>query len=211
MSRHQAGFYERFVKRGLDVLCSLLALLCLSPVLLVLTVLGAVRMRGNPFFAQRRPGKDGRIFRLLKFRTMSREVDGKGNPLPDERRLNQYGRFLRSTSLDELPELLNILRGDMSFVGPRPLLVEYLPLYDEEQRHRHDVLPGLTGYAQVNGRNALSWEDRFKLDVEYTRTISFAVDAKIILKTVMAVLRREGIQGEGCATMKPFAGAQTLK
>lgn len=165
-------------------------------------------MKGNPFFTQKRPGKNERIFKLIKFRTMTCETDSNGNLLPDEKRLVPYGIFLRSTSLDELPELFNILKGDMSIVGPRPLLVCYLPRYNEEQRHRHDVRPGLTGYAQVNGRNTVTWEDKFKMDVEYTRHVTFIGDMKIILKTVLKVLKREGISGEGAATMTEFMGTE---
>ena len=161
---------------------------------------------GNPFFTQERPGKDGKIFKLIKFRSMTCEVDDQGQPLPDEIRLTRYGKLLRSTSLDELPELLNILKGDMSIVGPRPLLVKYLPLYNEEQRHRHDVRPGLTGYAQAHGRNAISWEEKFEMDVWYVRNISFRTDVQILLDTVKAVLNRSGISAEGSATMEEFRG-----
>jgi len=203
--------YKCCFKRLLDIILSLMALICLSPVLIILAIIGAVKMRGNPFFTQLRPGKGEKIFRLIKFRTMTCEKDSNGNLLPDEKRLVPYGIFLRSTSLDELPELFNILLGDMSIVGPRPLLVCYLPRYNEEQRHRHDVRPGLTGYAQVNGRNAVTWEDRFKMDVEYTRKVTFAGDVKIILETVMKVLRREGISGEGTATMTEFMGTDSSK
>ena len=167
-------------------------------------------MKGNPFFTQQRPGKNERIFKLIKFRTMTCETDSNGNLLPDEKRLVPYGMFLRSTSLDELPELFNILKGDMSIVGPRPLLVRYLPRYNDEQRHRHDVRPGLTGYAQVNGRNTVTWEDKFKMDVEYTRHVTFIGDVRIILETVMKVLRREGISGEGAATMTEFMGTESI-
>lgn len=198
--------YAKCFKRILDFILSLMALIVLLPVFLLLMVLGAVQMKGNPFFTQQRPGKDEKIFKLIKFRTMTCETDENGNPLPDEQRLTKYGQFLRSTSLDELPELVNILVGDMSIVGPRPLLVQYLPLYNAEQKHRHDVRPGLTGYAQVNGRNALSWQDRFKLDVEYVRNITFRGDLEIIIKTVMIVLRREGISGENSETMCAFTG-----
>ena len=200
--------YARFGKRCLDLVLSVAALVVLSPVLLVLTVVGAWFMKGNPFFTQLRPGKDEKIFRLIKFRTMTMERDGQGNLLPGERRLNGYGRFLRSTSLDELPELINIALGQMSLVGPRPLLVKYLPLYNEEQRHRHDVRPGLTGLAQVNGRNLLSWEDRFRLDVEYVRNISFLGDMKILFATVGKILHREGITPESSALMEEFKGTQ---
>lgn len=200
--------YEKHIKRLLDFLLSLTALLILSPVLLVLCVLGAVFMKGSPFFTQQRPGKDEKIFRLIKFRTMSCEKDKDGNLLPDEQRLNRYGRFLRSTSLDELPELINILLGQMSIVGPRPLLVKYLPLYDEEQRHRHDVRPGLTGWAQVNGRNAISWEEKFRLDVEYVEHISFSMDLKVIFMTVGKIFKREGISSQTSATMEEFKGTK---
>ncbi len=200
--------YARFFKRIFDFILSLCALAVLSPVLLVLIILGAVNMKGNPFFTQMRPGKDEKIFRLVKFRTMSNAKDKNGNLLPDDVRLTRYGKFLRSTSLDELPELLNILVGDMSIVGPRPLLVKYLPRYNEEQKHRHDVRPGLTGYAQANGRNAVSWEDKFKMDVWYTRNISFPLDVKIILDTIRCVLRRDGISSESAATMEEFRGTE---
>lgn len=202
------GFYRRFVKRPQDFLLSLLAILLLLPLLLLLTLLGAVFMGGNPFFTQRRPGRGGRVFRLIKFRTMDNRRDSAGNLLPDEVRLNRYGRLLRSTSLDELPELLNILKGDMALVGPRPLLVAYLPLYNAHQARRHEVRPGLTGYAQVNGRNALSWEERFDKDVWYVDHITFAGDWKIMLQTVTSVLRREGISAEGEATMGLFTGTK---
>ena len=200
--------YAKFIKRLLDLVLSLIAILALCPLLLILTVVGAFSMRGNPFFTQERPGKDERVFRLIKFRTMTNAVDSEGNLLSDERRLTAYGRFLRSTSLDELPELVNILIGNMSIIGPRPLLVSYLPLYNEEQRRRHDVRPGLTGLAQVSGRNMLSWEERFALDVEYVRNVSFTGDLKIILLTVKAVLKRDGITSETSATMEAFTGTK---
>lgn len=198
--------YRIFFKRVLDFVLSLFALSVLSPVLAVLIVIGAIMMKGNPFFTQQRPGKNEKIFKLIKFRTMSCERDIDGNLLPDEKRLTSYGKFLRKTSLDELPELINILIGDMSIVGPRPLLVKYLPLYNEEQKKRHDVRPGLTGYAQVNGRNAISWEERFKLDVEYVSDITFIKDVKIIFQTVVTVFRREGISSETSVTMEEFKG-----
>lgn len=201
--------YAKIVKRGLDFLLSLLALAVLSPVLLLLTLIGAIAMRGNPFFTQKRPGKGEKIFRLIKFRTMSNKRDAAGVLLPDEQRLNGYGRFLRATSLDELPELLNILVGQMSIVGPRPLLPSYLPLYNEEQHHRHDVRPGLTGYAQVHGRNAVDWEERFRLDVWYTQHISLGQDVRILLDTVKVVLKRDGIGSGTSETMEPFTGNQT--
>ncbi len=199
--------YASYIKRLLDLILSLFALVVLSPLLLILIVLGAVFMGGDPFFTQERPGKDEKIFKLIKFRTMTNEKDKNGELLPDGIRLNKYGRILRTTSLDELPELINILKGDMSIVGPRPLLVKYLPLYNEEQHHRHDVRPGLTGYAQAHGRNSLSWEDRFSMDVWYTRNISFLGDVKIILDTVKTVLRRDGINSETSATMEDFMGS----
>ena len=200
--------YAKCFKRIIDFTLSLLALMVLSPVLLVLVVLGAVNMKGNPFFTQNRPGKDEKIFKLIKFRTMSNAKDKEGNLLPDEDRLTRYGQFLRSTSLDELPELINILKGDMSIVGPRPLLVQYLPLYNKTQRRRHEVRPGLTGLAQVNGRNAISWEAKFDLDITYVDNITFWGDIKIIFGTVMAVLRREGISAESSATMEVFTGTK---
>lgn len=200
--------YANFFKRALDFVISLLGILCLSPLLLVLTVLGYFKMKGNPFFTQERPGLHEEIFNLVKFRTMTNEKDKDGNLLPDEMRLNAYGKFLRSTSLDELPELYNILKGDMSVIGPRPLLVRYLPRYSEEQRHRHDVRPGLTGYAQVHGRNAISWEEKFKMDVWYTKNISFKTDLDIFWMTIMVVLKRQGISSESSATMEEFKGTK---
>ncbi len=198
--------YKNFFKRVFDFILSLGALIVLAPVFLVLIILGWKYMKGNPFFTQDRPGKDGKIFKLIKFRSMSEEKDENGNYLPDDVRLNSYGKKLRSSSLDELPELINILKGDMAIVGPRPLLVQYLPLYNEEQRHRHDVRPGLTGLAQVNGRNLLSWADKFKYDIEYVNNITLLGDIKIILKTVKNVLSHEGITGEGSSTVEYFNG-----
>lgn len=200
--------YAKYIKRILDILLSGCALLILTPVLPVLTVLGAIMMKGNPFFTQLRPGKDEKIFRLIKFRSMTCETDKQGNLLPDEQRLNSYGKFLRATSLDELPELINIFIGQMSIVGPRPLLVKYLPRYNQEQKRRHDVLPGLTGYAQVNGRNAISWEEKFRLDVWYVDHLSFWLDVKIILQTVGKIFKREGISSESSATMEEFMGTE---
>ncbi len=210
-----ALLYRPFFKRFYDIALSGLALIILSPILLILIILGAIKMKGNPFFTQLRPGKinkktgEEKIFRLIKFRTMTCEKDANGNLLPDEKRLTRYGKILRSTSLDELPELINIFIGNMSIVGPRPLLVKYLPLYNAEQKHRHDVRPGLTGYAQVNGRNALSWEDKFALDVEYTKNISLWMDIGILIKTVFSVFKREGISSETSATMEEFKGTKT--
>lgn len=203
--------YAKCLKRTMDFILSLGALLVLSPVLLVLTAVGAVKMKGNPFFTQLRPGRDEKIFRLIKFRSMTCEKDARGNLLPDEVRLTGYGRFLRATSLDELPELINILAGQMSIVGPRPLLVKYLPLYNEEQKHRHDVRPGLTGLAQVHGRNAITWEEKFRYDVEYAKNVTFWGDVKIILDTVKAVLKRDGISSETSATMEEFKGTDKEK
>ena len=198
--------YAKCFKRILDFLLSLTALLILSPVLLILTILGACFMGGNPFFTQRRPGRNEKIFRLIKFRTMSNRRDENGELLPDELRLNKYGRFLRSTSLDELPELINILLGQMSIVGPRPLLVKYLPRYNATQRRRHDVRPGLTGWAQVNGRNAISWEEKFEFDIEYVENISFSMDIKVIFTTISKIFKREGISSETSDTMEDFTG-----
>lgn len=185
--------YRKFFKRFFDIVLSLTALIVLSPVLLVVAVLVRVKLGSPVIFRQERPGKDERIFRLYKFRSMTDGRDEYGELLPDEMRLTKFGRILRSTSLDELPELWNILKGDMSIVGPRPLLVRYLPYYTEEERHRHDIRPGLTGLAQVQGRNLLAWEERFALDVEYVRNVSFVQDIKIVLLTIKKVLRREDI------------------
>ncbi len=194
--------YKNFFKRVLDLLISLTGLIILSPLFLILIALGAVFMRGNPFFTQTRPGYKERFFKLIKFRSMSNAKDKEGNLLPDEVRLNKYGRFLRSTSLDELPELLNILVGDMAIVGPRPLLVEYLPFYTDKEAHRHDVRPGLTGYAQVNGRNVTVWDVRLQQDLDYIEMCSFKTDAKIIWQTISKTFKREDIlvgeqHGEG--------------
>ncbi|MBC5715250.1 sugar transferase [Roseburia sp. BX1005] len=198
--------YAKCFKRVIDFCLSLIGLIVLSPLMLFLMILGAIFMEGNPFFIQERPGKDERIFKLIKFRTMNNRKDQDGKLLPDEVRLNKYGIFLRSTSLDELPELINIIKGDMAIVGPRPLLVRYLDRYNEEQHHRHDVRPGLTGYAQAHGRNAISWEDKFAMDVWYTKHITFLGDIKILIDTVMVVFKRSGISSETSATMKEFMG-----
>ena len=198
--------YRNCLKRVFDFCLSLLALIVLSPLFVVLIILGGIKMKGDPFFYQDRPGKDGKIFKLIKFRSMTEEKDENGNYLPDEVRLSSYGKKLRSSSLGELPELLNILKGDMAIVGPRPLLVQYMPLYNEEQKHRHDVRPGLTGLAQVNGRNLLSWDDKFRYDLAYVNHITLWGDIKIILKTVRNVLKHEGINGEGSSTVDLFTG-----
>lgn len=197
--------YPKYIKRMLDFLLSLTALLVLSPVLLVLTVLGAVKMKGNPFFTQLRPGKNEKIFRLIKFRTMTCEKDAQGQLLPDAQRLTKYGKFLRSTSLDELPELFNILLGQMSIVGPRPLLVQYLPYYTPEEKHRHDVRPGLTGLAQVNGRNNLTWEEKFHFDLEYVNHVGFRMDLSIVIKTVEKVFKRSDVQADTSFSEGNFA------
>jgi len=198
--------YKEYIKRILDVVLSSIALLLLWPAMLVVAILVRTKLGSPVVFKQDRPGKDEKIFKLYKFRTMTNEKDENGNLLPDDERLTKFGKLLRSTSLDELPELINIIKGDMSIVGPRPLLVEYLPLYNEEQKHRHDVRPGLTGYAQINGRNLVDWEDRFKLDVEYVNNISFKMDLKIFFVTFVAVLKREGISGNTGVTMEKFEG-----
>ena len=205
---HQAGVYEKYIKRGLDLLLSGGALLLLWPVLLVLGVLVRAKLGSPAIFCQERPGKNGKVFRLYKLRTMTEERDENGELLSDEERLTPFGRKLRALSLDELPELWNIFRGDMSIVGPRPLLVQYLPRYNAHQARRHEVTPGLTGWAQVNGRNLVTWEDKFDMDVWYVDHISFALDVKILWMTVKAVLRREGISAEGSATMEEFLGSQ---
>lgn len=208
MEKHTPfGPYEKYFKRPLDIVCGLAAVLVFSWLYLLLAILGAIFMRGNPFFTQERPGKDEKIFKLIKFRTMDNRRDQNGLLLPDAVRLNRYGRFLRKTSLDELPEAFNIIKGDMSVIGPRPLLVQYLPLYSETQRHRHDVRPGLSGYAQVNGRNAISWTHRFELDCAYVQKITFLGDLKIICQTIgKAFLKQEGISSETCDTMEDFDG-----
>ena len=212
--RGKTTMYAKFFKRFLDFFLSLFALILLSPLFLILIVLGAVKMKGNPFFVQKRPGKidpktgKERIFPLIKFRTMTNEKDANGNLLPDEKRMVGYGKFLRATSLDELPELVNILIGDLAIVGPRPLLVRYLDRYTPTQRRRHEVRPGLTGYAQANGRNALSWEKKFELDVYYVDHVSMKMDLTVLFQTVRAVLKREGITGEDSVTMGEFMGTQ---
>lgn len=200
--------YANFFKRLIDFLLSLLGIILLSPVFLFLTILGAIKMKGNPFYIQERPGLHEQIFKLYKFRSMNSAKDSQGKLLPDIQRITRYGRFLRMSSLDELPELLNILKGDMAIVGPRPLLVKYLPLYNEEQRHRHDVRPGLTGYAQAHGRNCTTWEERFRMDVEYTKSITFIGDMKIIIDTIKSVIKKEGINTETTNqyTMNEFTG-----
>lgn len=198
--------YRKYIKRLMDIVVSLCGIIVLSPVYLILAIMVRRRLGTPVIFRQERPGKDEKIFHLYKFRSMTEEKDADGNLLPDEVRLTPFGKKLRSTSLDELPELFNILKGDMSLVGPRPLLVRYLPRYNEFQRHRHDVRPGLTGLAQVNGRNAITWERKFEYDVEYVNNLSFKLDVRIFMDTVRAVLKREGINSETSATMEEFMG-----
>jgi len=206
--KHTAGFYEKYVKRFFDLTLSLTALIVLSPILLITALMVRIKLGSPVIFKQPRPGKDGKIFHMYKFRSMlNAEVNGV--PLPDEQRLTPFGRALRATSLDELPELVNILKGDMSIVGPRPLLVRYLPLYNEEQKRRHDVRPGLTGWAQVNGRNAITWEKKFELDVWYVDNISFWTDLKVLFTTVKKVFVREGISSGTSVTMEEFTGTKT--
>lgn len=198
--------YRLFFKRFLDFLLSFVAIILLSPIYLIVAMLVRVKLGSPVIFKQERPGKDEKIFKMYKFRSMTSETDEEGNLLPDEVRLTSFGKKLRATSLDELPELFNILKGDMSIIGPRPLLVHYLPLYNRFQKHRHDVKPGLTGLAQVSGRNTLSWEDKFKKDVEYTKEYSFLLDTKILFMTMKAVFKKEGISGDTSATMEEFKG-----
>ena len=204
--RHKAGFYEKYIKRLLDIVLSGCALIVLSPLLLVTAILVRVKLGSPVIFCQERPGKDEKIFKLHKFRSMSDARDETGALLPDKERLTGFGKKLRALSIDELPELWDIFRGKMSIVGPRPLLVKYLPLYNEEQHRRHDVRPGLTGWAQVHGRNLASWEERFAYDVDYVDNISLALDVKIIFMTIRCVFAREGISAEGSATMEAFTG-----
>ena len=200
------GIYGRAVKRLIDIIVSFIGLLLLSPLLLFTAFLVKIKL-GNPvIFKQKRPGLHEKIFTLYKFRTMTDKRDKNGELLPDEVRLTRFGQILRSTSIDELPELINILKGDMSIVGPRPLLVQYLPLYNEHQKRRHEVRPGLTGLAQINGRNAISWEEKFDLDVQYVDGVKFVMDCKIMLLTIEKVLKREGISAENAATMEAFQG-----
>ena len=195
MNHKPYGSYEKYFKRLLDIVCSLAAIIVFSWLYIILIILGAIFMRGNPFFTQERPGKDEKIFKLIKFRSMDNRKDKNGNLLPDEVRLNKYGQFLRKTSLDELPEAFNILKGDMSIIGPRPLLVSYLPWYTEEEKQRHDVRPGLSGLAQVNGRNSVTWEEKFSWDLKYVDRITFLGDVKITLDTVKkAFIEVEGVE-----------------
>ncbi|TQE90934.1 sugar transferase [Ureibacillus terrenus] len=202
----KGGIYAKYIKRPMDFILSLIAIIVLSPVFLIVALLVRINLGSPVIFKQQRPGLNEKIFTMYKFRTMTDERDENGELLPDSERLTKFGKFLRSTSLDELPELFNILKGDMSIVGPRPLLVQYLPLYNDHQRRRHEVRPGLTGLAQVNGRNAITWEEKFNLDVQYVDHVSFLGDWKIIFRTVKKVFVREGINSETSATMEPFTG-----
>lgn len=208
---HKKGIYEKYIKRLLDFILSCIALICLSPILLIVAILVRVKLGSPVIFKQKRPGKDEKIFTLYKFRTMTDQKDDKGDLLPDSQRLTKFGKFLRSTSLDELPELINIIKGDMSIVGPRPLLVQYLERYNKEQRRRHEVRPGLTGLAQVSGRNAISWAEKFDKDVEYIDNITFVGDVKIIFKTVINVIKKDGISSKTSVTMEEFMGNEEIK
>lgn len=206
MEKHKPyGIYERFFKRPLDIICALLAIIVFCWLYVLVAILVRIKLGSPVIFRQKRPGKNEKIFSLYKFRTMTDERDENGELLPDEVRLKRFGKILRKTSLDELPEAWNILRGDMSVVGPRPLLIKYLPYYNDKQKHRHDVRPGLTGYAQVNGRNAISWNDKFELDVEYVEKITFLGDVKIVFQTIIkSFVKHEGISSQNCVTMEDF-------
>lgn len=206
--KHRKGFYEKYIKCPQDVILALIALVALSPVLLTIAALVKVKLGSPVIFKQERPGLNGKVFKLYKFRTMSDAKDSDGNLLPDEARLGEFGRWLRSTSLDELPALVNVIRREISLVGPRPLLVCYLPRYNEHQARRHEVRPGITGYAQVHGRNAISWEQKFKYDVHYVDNITFAGDWKILFQTVLTVLKRDGISSDTSVTMEEFMGTE---
>ena len=203
---HKQGFYEKYIKRPQDFMLASAAMIGLSPVLAVTAALVRTKLGTPVLFVQDRPGVNGKVFKLYKFRTMTDECDANGNLLPDDVRLTTFGKRLRATSLDELPELLNIVKGDMSIVGPRPLLVRYLPRYNEHQKRRHEVRPGLTGLAQVNGRNSISWQEKFSWDVKYVDSISFLNDFLIIIKTVKSVVSKEGINSETATTMEEFMG-----
>jgi len=201
-----SSIYVSFFKPLIDVVVALIVFLALSPVFIIVTILLAIANSGKPFFFQLRPGKNERIFKVIKFKTMNDRKDKNGQLLPDAVRLTPLGKFIRKTSLDEIPQMLNVIKGDMSLIGPRPLLVEYLPLYNETQRKRHDVKPGITGWAQVNGRNTISWSQKFEYDVWYVNNVSFALDFKILLLTIRNVIKSEGISSETSATMEKFTG-----
>lgn len=205
---HKQGFYERYIKRPQDLFCASLATVFLSPVMLIVALLVRQKLGSPVIFTQERPGKDGKIFKMYKFRTMTDERDENGDLLSDEKRLTSFGKALRSSSLDELPELINVIRGDCAVCGPRPLLPQYLPLYNEHQARRHEVRPGFTGLAQVHGRNAISWEEKFDWDVKYVDNITFLGDWKIIFETIKTVLKREGISSDTSATMEEFKGSR---
>jgi lipopolysaccharide/colanic/teichoic acid biosynthesis glycosyltransferase len=198
--------YRNLFKRFLDLIVSLVAFTLLLPLFIVVTVLLSIANQGKPFFVQQRPGRNGRIFRLVKFKTMNDRKDAAGNLLSDAERLMAVGRFIRKTSLDEIPQLINVIKGEMSLIGPRPLLVEYLPLYNDTQKRRHEVRPGITGWAQVNGRNAIGWKEKFELDVWYVDNINFLLDCKIIIFTLMKVVKSEGVSQQGHVTMTKFEG-----
>ena len=204
--QHKQGFYEKYVKRLEDIVCSLVVLAIFWWLYIILAILVRVKLGSPVLFKQPRPGKNEKIFNMYKFRTMTDARDDNGELLPDEVRLTKFGKALRATSLDELPEIFNILKGDMSLIGPRPLLVQYLPRYNEEQHHRHDVRPGLTGYAQAHGRNAVSWEEKFDMDVWYVNHISMKIDIKIIFDTIKTVVKREGVSSDTSVTMEDFEG-----
>lgn len=201
-------FYKNIFKPIVDAIAAFIFILLLSPVFLFIFLLLSIANRGKPFFYQPRPGKDEKIFNIIKFKTMNDLVDEAGNLLPDDNRLTPVGRFVRKTSLDEIPQLINVIKGDMSLIGPRPLLVKYLPLYSEFQKRRHEVRPGITGWAQVNGRNAISWDEKFKYDVWYVDHQSLSLDVKIFLRTLKKVVKSEGISAQGQATTKPFMGSE---
>ena len=206
MKSKSNGLYCKLIKRFMDFLIAALSIIIFSPLLIILAILVRVKLGGPVIFKQERPGLNGKVFKLYKFRTMTDAKDENGNLLDDEYRLTSFGKKLRSTSLDELPELYNILKGDMSIVGPRPLLVKYLPLYNDEQKRRHDVRPGLTGLAQVSGRNAITWTEKFNKDIEYVDNVSLGLDISIFFKTIYCVLKKEGINSESAATMEDFTG-----
>lgn len=208
MQKRKQGIYAKYIKRLLDIICALLAIIVFCWLYIIVAVLVWIKLGRPVIFKQARPGKDEKIFNMYKFRTMTDARDENGNLLPDDVRLTKFGKLLRSTSLDELPEAFNILKGDMSIVGPRPLLVKYLPLYNEEQKRRHEVRPGLSGYAQIHGRNSISWEEKFALDVEYVDNITFIGDVKIILQTVAKAVKREGISSTQTVTMEEFKGSK---
>ena len=205
---YKRSFYDKYIKRSIDFVLSLIAIIILSPILAIVALLVRIKLGGPVLFKQKRPGLNEKVFTMYKFRTMTDERDSEGELLPDEVRLTKFGKTLRSTSLDELPELFNILKGDMAIVGPRPLLVQYLPLYNDRQKKRHCVKPGITGYAQVNGRNSITWEEKFEYDVYYVYNITIALDINVFFKTIEIVLKRDGINSDSDATMEDFKGSK---